>query len=1031
MLAQINDRSSAIAWSALAGHADVLAIGAKEGGGGGFDDTGGELELYDMNLTTRVDPTFLASVKTQSRFASLGWSSSSKYPMGMVAGGMENGAVHIWDPHAVIEQQGSQLIASYDDHGPGTVKALEFNKLVPSQLATGGSDGKVLIFNLDQPDAPPFPPCANTQQRAPITSLAWNTQVPHILASAAADGTVTVWDINNRKAWCELRAENSGQPISAIAWNPKEGLQLLTASADDRNPVIKVWDLRTSTSMPLATLTGHSQGILSMAWCPHDEHMLLTCGKDNRTILWDLYTSRPIGDVPNDPVEQQPQASGNEQSMFGLATTQQRRYDVQWSPIKRGIISTASLDRKVQVHSILGLSSSSGRPPKWMRPSSSVSCGFGGSIVYCGSTDTGVRIRTVVQDPQLAKVSRAFESTMDPNNVITFCQSRASIAQTASEKRLWQFMSVIFQSDARHMLLDTLGFDPAIISAKASAYTEDTTSVVTNGVASVSLDDKNQKVTMSPVTQDVVKQALMVGSFEAAVECCLNTGNLADALVLASCGGEELWTRTKDRYFQSQSSQRPFLSVVSSIIRQDFGSFVQASDPAKWQETLAVLSTYSSSTEFPQLCVALGDLLEEAGDHASASLCYMCSLNLDKAVKYWRSQFLAQNNGKNGSDVDMLTLHEFVVKTSVYLLAVGSSAQLSPEDAKLFTIYAEKLAEQGFLVSAAKYCKGNTWKAQVLRDRLYRSRASHRCLAAMGGAPPDFPFVMQDIKKGRAPAQPTSQSSYGQKGVATSNGYQYQQQQQYSQQQSYSTTQPAPAAPTPSDSLPPGWIELQDPGSGLTYYANQSTGEVTWDRPQAALVQAPVAPESVQETQPTSTASNTRNTQLASKYGDGFVSSHSRPELGGQYGNVGTSNPYHNSARPSTAQGSSVIDSRAPVSGNLDTIPELNPEYQPISDTLLSLIDALKGGQLSASDRRQLSEAEKGVAIFVKRLARGDISDSIADKMLAMTTALSSYDWTGAGSIQTALVSQEWRTHKEWLKGVKALVLLATKLYSQ
>lgn len=256
----------------------------QDGGGVGFDDTGGKLELYDMNLTSQVDrnPSLLASVKTQSRFASLGWSPctptlSSRYPLGMVAGGMENGTVHVWDTQCVIQQKPQQVITSYSDHGPGAIKALQFNKLVPTQLATGGSDGKVLILNLDQPDAKTFMPCANnTQQRAPITSLAWNTQVAHILASAAADGTVTVWDINSRKAWCELRAETSGQPISSVAWNPTQGLQLLTATADDRNPVIKVWDLRTSTSMPLATLSAHSQGILSMAWCPHDEHLLLS-----------------------------------------------------------------------------------------------------------------------------------------------------------------------------------------------------------------------------------------------------------------------------------------------------------------------------------------------------------------------------------------------------------------------------------------------------------------------------------------------------------------------------------------------------------------------------------------------------------------------------------------------------------------------------------------------------------------------------------------------------------------------------------
>ena len=203
----------------------------------------------------------------------------TKHPLGVLAGGMENGTVHIWNPLAMIQQQpeSEAVIATFSQHQSGPVKALQFSTLVPTQLATGGSDGRVFIYNLDQPDIPPFMPCANnTQQRSQITAVAWNTQVPHIVASAAADGTVSVWDIKGRKAWCELQGEAAGQAVADVAWNPTQGLHLLTASADDRNPVIKLWDLRASTSMPLATLSGHSQGILSMAWCPHDDHLLLS-----------------------------------------------------------------------------------------------------------------------------------------------------------------------------------------------------------------------------------------------------------------------------------------------------------------------------------------------------------------------------------------------------------------------------------------------------------------------------------------------------------------------------------------------------------------------------------------------------------------------------------------------------------------------------------------------------------------------------------------------------------------------------------
>jgi protein transport protein SEC31 len=223
-------------------------------------------------------PLLLGSVKTESRFSSVNWSPATlggKYPMGLLAGGMETGVIYVWNPEALIANKPS-IVFSFKQHASGPVKALKFNPLVPTQLATGGSDGKVLIIDLDQPGSV-YMPCANgSQQNAQITALAWNTQVSHIVASAAADGTVAVWDLKSKKVWCELRCEATGQAVADVAWNPTQGLHLLTASADDRNPVIKVWDLRSSTSMPLASLAGHHKGILSMAWCPHDEHLLLS-----------------------------------------------------------------------------------------------------------------------------------------------------------------------------------------------------------------------------------------------------------------------------------------------------------------------------------------------------------------------------------------------------------------------------------------------------------------------------------------------------------------------------------------------------------------------------------------------------------------------------------------------------------------------------------------------------------------------------------------------------------------------------------
>ena len=108
LITQIEERGAVVAWCPLSSHADIVALGLKDSGGGGFDTSsyGSELELYNLNITNDDDkPKLLGSIKTASRFASIGWCSSSnvqQYPMGFVAGGMEDGVVHIWDPNAIL-----------------------------------------------------------------------------------------------------------------------------------------------------------------------------------------------------------------------------------------------------------------------------------------------------------------------------------------------------------------------------------------------------------------------------------------------------------------------------------------------------------------------------------------------------------------------------------------------------------------------------------------------------------------------------------------------------------------------------------------------------------------------------------------------------------------------------------------------------------------------------------------------------------------------------------------------------------------
>ena len=237
----------------------------------------------------------------------------------------------------------------------------------------------------------------------------------------------------------------------------------------------------------------------------------------------------------------------------------------------------------------------------------------------------------------MAQASTAFEAEIESNNVVDFCLKKAAAATSRQEQATWGFMQVIFASNARQELVKHLGFDAEQIAAAAQQYTDD----AANGGAPT-----GGKAEMSKLAEETVKKALLVGNYDAAVECCFRAGNLADALLLASCGGADLWHKTQQRYFESEATKRPFLSIVNCVIRNQLDELIANSDTKQWQETLAILSTYSQSEEFPRLCMALGDKIVAAGDHHAANLCYLCSLSLEHSVQFWLSELDAANKVK-------------------------------------------------------------------------------------------------------------------------------------------------------------------------------------------------------------------------------------------------------------------------------------------------------------------------------------------------------------------------------------------------
>jgi protein transport protein SEC31 len=150
-----------------------------------------------------------------------------------------------------------------------------------------------------------------------------------------------------------------------------------------------------------------------------------------------------------------------------------------------------------------------------------------------------------------------------------------------------------------------------------------------------------------------------------------------------------------------------------------------------------------------------------------------------------------------------------------------------------------------------------------------------------------------------------------------------------------------------------------------------------------------------------------------------------------QFASQTNSNPYSDANRPGTAAAAVGITpaKKAPVSGTLDpnAVASLSGEVKFISDGLLAIAEALNGVAANAMEKKQAVEAQKGVAVFIKTLARGAVDNDVVSKVGTMLSSLQNRDYHSASSIMTSLVSHEWKEHKDWLKGMKILVQMASK----
>ena len=528
----------------------------------------------------------------------------------------------------------------------------------------------------------------------------------------------------------------------------------------------------------MKVLRGHEGGVLSLSWCRQDPDLLLSCGKDNRTICWNPQTGEPYGEfsvVTNwtfqtrwNPHNPSFLATASFDGKIAVQTIQNTKPEATPGSAVQPLDGEDFFEKarsQVQISSF-----SLQKAPKWLERPCGVSFGFGGKVISFAdkSTDGGsgrssiIRISDFAVDSEIGNMTEAFAKAMSENDLAGVCDSRIEQATTDSDTTDWKVIKTLIGGNPRKELVNYLGFSESAQEAAGDTSngikSEEGNSLLLDGSAGKAANSnrlssffetggdgegdnflaelastKGAKTNnpfhiysdSEPEADKKITQALMLGQFETAMELCLKEDRLSDAFMIAICGGQSSIDKVQKAYFKKQASGPKYLRLLASVVGKNLWDVVYNADLENWKEVMATLCTYANKDEFPDLCEALGDRLEEQASHSTsaalkkqASFCYIAGSKLEKVVGLWISELehtekrtLEASNNDSSFSIHARSIQSLIEKVSVFRevtryqdkeRSTTSNWKLAPLYEK-YLEYADIVAAHGQLPIAQKY----------------------------------------------------------------------------------------------------------------------------------------------------------------------------------------------------------------------------------------------------------------------------------------------------------------------------------------
>ncbi|XP_040335737.1 protein transport protein Sec31A isoform X10 [Herpailurus yagouaroundi] len=677
----------------------------------------------------------------------------------LVASGANESEIYIWD----LNNFATPMTPGAKTQPPEDISCIAWNRQVQHILASASPSGRATVWDLRKNE--PIIKVSDHSNRMHCSGLAWHPDVATQMVLASEDDrlpVVQMWDL--RFASSPLRVlENHARGILAIAWSMADPELLLSCGKD-----AKILCSNPNTGEVLYELPTNTQWCFDIQWCPRNPAVLSAASFDGRISVYSIMGGSADG-LRQKQVDKLSSSFGN-LDPFGTGQP----------------LPPLQIPQQTAQHSIvLPLK----KPPKWIRRPVGASFSFGGKLVTFENVrmqsqqgaeqqqqPRPVFISQVVTEKEFLSRSDQLQQVVQSQGFVSYCQKKIDASQTEFEKNVWSFLKVNFEDDARGKYLELLGYRKEDLGKKIAlalnkvdepdvALKDSDQVAQSDGEESPAAEEqllgecikegkqeseflppagRTFNISISGDIDGLITQALLTGNFESAVDLCLHDNRMADAIILAIAGGQELLARTQKKYFAK--SQSKITRLITAVVMKNWKEIVESCDLKNWREALAAVLTYAKPDEFSALCDLLGTRLESEGDillQTQACLCYICAGNVEKLVACW-------TKAQDGSSP--LSLQDLIEKVVILRKAVQLTQAMDTNTvgvllAEKMSQYANLLAAQGSIAAALAFLPENTNQPNIvqLRDRLCRAQGQ----PVPGQESSKIPYERQQLPKGR------------------------------------------------------------------------------------------------------------------------------------------------------------------------------------------------------------------------------------------------------------------------------------------